>query len=238
MGSYQIQPGDTLDSIARRYQTSVRDLVRLNQIENPHQIWAGDSLSLPHDRLDLQVSRRQDARYQVTDEPLPASGQDVQALAGILKGERLKPRSSFLKGMLPAALAIQARYGLPAPVILAQAALESNWGHAAIGTYNVFGIKGSGSLGSLPVRTHEFVRGRRIAVDAPFAHYASYEEAFEAYARTLQRPVFKHALAEKHDPVRFARALQGTYATDPHYASRLISVMRTEGMLTSRRTKV
>lgn len=44
---YTIQSGDTLSSIARRYNTTVDELVRLNNIQNPNRIYAGETLLIP-----------------------------------------------------------------------------------------------------------------------------------------------------------------------------------------------
>lgn len=41
---YRIQRGDTLSSIARRYGTTVNNLVRLNNIKNPNLIYAGTNI--------------------------------------------------------------------------------------------------------------------------------------------------------------------------------------------------
>ena len=44
---YKIQRGDTLAGIARRYETSINELVRINNIQNPNLIYAGDLLLIP-----------------------------------------------------------------------------------------------------------------------------------------------------------------------------------------------
>ncbi len=44
---YTVQPGDTLFSIARRYNTTVSDLVATNQIANPNLILVGQLLNIP-----------------------------------------------------------------------------------------------------------------------------------------------------------------------------------------------
>lgn len=239
--TYQIQKGDTLDQIAKRYNTSIRTLMRLNRIENPHEILAGATLKLPADSLQLSAAAKQQSPFRVdreaaradalirsTDKPRRAAAADVQHLASVIHDKQRQPRSPFLRSMMPAAERIEAKYGLPAEVIVAQAALESNWGKSAIGTYNVFGIKGEGSLGSVRVSTREHGRKGWHRVNANFARYASFDEAFEAYARTIHNGYYDRALANKSDPVRYARALQGVYATDPSYASKLISIMKKE----------
>ena len=47
MTSYTIRSGDTLGSIASRYQTSVAALARANNIANPNVIFAGRTLQIP-----------------------------------------------------------------------------------------------------------------------------------------------------------------------------------------------
>ena len=46
-GSYVIQPGDTLSSIAKRHGTSEKRLMEANGIADPRKIAAGKSLTLP-----------------------------------------------------------------------------------------------------------------------------------------------------------------------------------------------
>lgn len=49
--AYVVQRGDTVFSISRRFQMSVEDLVRLNQLENPDHIEAGQTLRIKSDTL-------------------------------------------------------------------------------------------------------------------------------------------------------------------------------------------
>ena len=45
---YTIQTGDTLWGIARRYKTSVEDLIRINDLRTPNLIYAGQILKIPN----------------------------------------------------------------------------------------------------------------------------------------------------------------------------------------------
>lgn len=47
--TYTVQPGDTLWSIARRYQTTIQSLVNLNHIPDPNLIYPGQVLLIPSD---------------------------------------------------------------------------------------------------------------------------------------------------------------------------------------------
>ncbi len=45
--TYRVQRGDTLSEIARRYQVSVRELMRMNGIRNPRRLQPGQRLKIP-----------------------------------------------------------------------------------------------------------------------------------------------------------------------------------------------
>ena len=45
--TYRIKRGDTLSAIAQRFDTTVRALVRLNDIDDPHAIRAGQRIEIP-----------------------------------------------------------------------------------------------------------------------------------------------------------------------------------------------
>ncbi|CAG9179553.1 flagellar assembly peptidoglycan hydrolase FlgJ [Cupriavidus respiraculi] len=134
----------------------------------------------------------------------------------------------------PAAAASQAT-GVPARLILGQAALESGWGKREIThpdgstTHNVFGIKaGANWKGpTAEITTTEYIDGQPQKVRARFRAYGSYEEAFHDYARLLANnpryaPVLSAGSADEA-----ARGLQRAgYATDPEYGEKLVRIMR------------
>jgi flagellum-specific peptidoglycan hydrolase FlgJ len=121
---------------------------------------------------------------------------------------------------------IAARAGIPVEVILAQSALESNWGRA-VKANAYFGIKGKSSAGeSTRFSTHEVtLSGQRISEIDEFRAYTSYLEAAADYASLIQRK-YPTAFAYSKDPEKFAEAVarQG-YATDPQYAKKLKSII-------------
>lgn len=121
---------------------------------------------------------------------------------------------------------ISARTGIPAEVILAQSALESNWGRT-VKDNAYFGIKGKSPSGkSTTFATHEVtLAGQRVGEIDEFRAYANYAEAADDYGSLIQRR-FAGAFAYRKDPEKFAEAVarQG-YATDPHYAAKLKSII-------------
>ncbi|WP_445005320.1 flagellar assembly peptidoglycan hydrolase FlgJ [Halomonas mongoliensis] len=143
---------------------------------------------------------------------------------------------AFLNKLAAPAAAASRRTGVPAELILAQAALETGWGRHEIATadghnsHNLFGIK-AGSRWQGPtteVVTHEYLDGRRTRVTDSFRVYDSFEEAFTDYARLIGENPRYAGVASAATPEQAARALQsGGYATDPAYADKLIAVMGT-----------
>jgi flagellum-specific peptidoglycan hydrolase FlgJ len=120
---------------------------------------------------------------------------------------------------------VSARTGIPAAVILAQSALESNWGRAVKGN-DYFGLqqrlqrKKAASTANLALA----VNGVPVAT-GNVRLYPSYAEAASDYA-TLLLNEFPTALAYRFNPEEFAEILarQG-YSPDPQYASKLCSII-------------
>lgn len=139
-------------------------------------------------------------------------------------------QSSFVDRMLPAALSAQRATGIPAPYMVAQAALETGWGRSeprrADGTasFNIFGIKAGADWQGPTVesRTTEVIMGVAQTRVERFRAYGSHEEAFADYANIMMRSPRYATVREARDPAGFARALQlAGYATDPQYAAKL-----------------
>lgn len=146
------------------------------------------------------------------------------------------PVRDFVNRMAPAAEAVSTRTGIPADLMVAQAALETGWGRYRITTdtgadsHNLFGIKaGDRWQGeTTSVLTHEYIDGRRVQVEQRFRVYDSPEAAFDDYARLLSESPRYRGVTAAGSAEQAAQALQaGGYATDPDYASKLIAVIKT-----------
>ncbi|TCV95547.1 flagellar assembly peptidoglycan hydrolase FlgJ [Biostraticola tofi] len=124
--------------------------------------------------------------------------------------------------------------GLPYHLIMAQAALESGWGTREIQTsdgkpsHNLFGIKAGESWKgeSTTITTTEYFEGIARKVTATFRVYASYADALRDYTGLLvNNPRYRQVAAVK-TPEQGAHALQAAgYATDPHYAQKLVNII-------------
>ncbi|WP_447741793.1 flagellar assembly peptidoglycan hydrolase FlgJ [Variovorax boronicumulans] len=165
--------------------------------------------------------------YQMKSGPAPAANASLQGQV-----------DAFVDRMGASAQAASAASGVPAPLILAQAALESGWGKREIraddGTqsFNLFGIKADKGWKGATVETTttEYIDGEPQKVRAKFRAYASYEEAFTDYARFITRnPRYANVLATA-DPAQAAHGLQRAgYATDPRYGEKLVRIMQKFG---------
>ena len=69
---YNIEYGDTLGGIAKRFGTTVEDLSRINKIDNPNLIYAGNKLRISDSQQGLEQPSREEVR--------PRSGISVGSL--------------------------------------------------------------------------------------------------------------------------------------------------------------
>ena len=141
---------------------------------------------------------------------------------------------TFVSKMSEAAKFAANESGVPAKLILSQAALESGWGRREImredGTtsHNLFGIKAtSGWKGEVVnIMTTEYEGGVARKVMQPFRAYDSYAESFADYARLIgQNKRYSEVVGAPSAEVAAHRIQAAGYATDPAYAEKLISIM-------------
>ncbi|MEM5338646.1 flagellar assembly peptidoglycan hydrolase FlgJ [Paraburkholderia azotifigens] len=143
---------------------------------------------------------------------------------------------AFVDKLAAPAQAASAATGIPARFIIGQAALESGWGKREIKksdgstSHNIFGIKATDDWNGKTVATvtTEYVNGRPQRVVEKFRAYDSYEEAMTDYASFLKsNPRYAQVINSSRDVNGFAQGMQRAgYATDPHYAKKLISIMQ------------
>ena len=144
-------------------------------------------------------------------------------------GSGTRSQQAFIDEVAPGAIEAQHTYGVPAAVTIAQAIDESGWGQSQLAAqdHNLFGIKGTGPAGSVPLPTQEYVNGQPVNTSASFRVYHDAAESIADHGRLLaQSGYYQQAMAVRHNADKFAAALTGVYATDPNYGSNLISLMR------------
>ena len=143
-------------------------------------------------------------------------------------------RASFVSQVWPEAEQAAQQLGVHPLGLVAQAALESNWGQSVPrsanggSSNNLFGIKAGSSWGGAAVtaRTHEYTSGIPAPTSASFRAYANPGESFQDYVALLStNPRFSAALGSGASVPAFASALQRAgYATDPDYANKVTAV--------------
>jgi flagellum-specific peptidoglycan hydrolase FlgJ len=127
-----------------------------------------------------------------------------------------------------AARAGQKKWGIPASVTLAQWAQESAWGsRMPAGSNNPFGMKALPGQPFVNAPTWEVYKGKRVQIIAAFRKFDSLTDAFDAHDKLLATgSPYAHARSVLPDPIAFAHALTGVYATDPHYGDALEAIIR------------
>ncbi|MCY9806312.1 glucosaminidase domain-containing protein [Lentilactobacillus senioris] len=112
-------------------------------------------------------------------------------------------------------------------IVVAQAILESSWGDSDLyrNANNPFGIMGSYHGQSIRYDTAEVISGKRITVKAAFRKYPSLLAAINDHNRLLAQQFINQSNVLSYRKV--AKLLQQNgYATDPHYAKKLIQIIR------------
>lgn len=140
----------------------------------------------------------------------------------------------FVAQMAEPARQAAEKSGIPAKLILSQAALESGWGRREIrgedgsNSHNLFGIKATSSWKGkvVNIMTTEYVNGEPKKMMQPFRAYNSYAESFTDYARLIsQAERYSEVMTAPDAKAAAVRIQEAGYATDPAYADKLISIM-------------
>ncbi len=199
--------------------------------ENPAPNDANVVIANPGDQEEVGTAPAANTGNNGGGNNTPAAASAAEAALANYQGGRLAP-AEFARLFGPVAREASRTSGVPASIIIAQAALETGWGSSAIGdAKNLFGIKGTGPAGSITVPTREYINGRFVTIQDSFRKYNSWQESIEDHGRLLQNSRYAPAMAVRNNPEEFARQLQRCgYATDPEYASKLISIMRSNNL--------
>jgi peptidoglycan hydrolase FlgJ len=154
-------------------------------------------------------------------------------------------RADFVRSLWPQAQQAARQLGVQPLSVVAQAALESNWGQSTprgssgAASNNLFGIKAGGNWAGPSVTsvTQEFAQDNRSTlVPGTFRAYPSTAGSVQDYVSLLSNnPRYHAALESGGDVGAFAAALQKAgYATDPDYARKVTDVARQIAALMTR----
>lgn len=202
---YEVQPGDTLFSSAYSFGKGVREVADSNGLANPHVIHPGQLLVIEGSTNELA---------EVKDNLSPAG---------------------FIETVGDYAHHIAADHGLYASVMVAQAALESNYGKSTLAAppaHNLFGIKGAQGDDTVVMSTTEFENGQWTSPDERFKKYPNYGASMSDNAQLLRNGnswdanFYAGAWIENTENHQEATAsLEGRYATDPTYDTKLDNII-------------
>ncbi|MFA4815311.1 MAG: glucosaminidase domain-containing protein [Candidatus Gracilibacteria bacterium] len=130
---------------------------------------------------------------------------------------------------------VQAKFGIPYKVVVAQACLESGFGQSGLTqrALNCFGYKtGSSKVPYITMETTEFRNGVEGKENANFRSYASLRDSFMDYGKLISTQ-YRKAFDYKDDPKRFLEeVIKAGYATDPdkNYVAKAERTIATYGL--------
>lgn len=142
--------------------------------------------------------------------------------------------ADFVKNLWESAKVAATTLGADPKLLLAQAALETNWGKSIISqadgksTNNLFNIKADAKwldeVGTL--NTVEEKDGILVKEQSKFRAYDSFQTSFMDYTHFLQNNSrYSEALSNAEDPEKFMLSLQkASYATDQHYSEKVMGI--------------
>jgi flagellar protein FlgJ len=154
---------------------------------------------------------------------------------------------NFIKTYYPFALKVEKKTGISAIAIMAQAALESGWGERAIGNM-MFGVKDTDGINGNEqlLTTTEYSKASTLKfpiilsikkqlnglykylIKDYFRKYNTPEQSFLDHANFfIKNKRYSKALLAKGDTMKFIDEIaKAGYATDPKYADKLKSIVR------------
>lgn len=92
---------------------------------------------------------------------------------------------------------------------------------------NLFGIKGSGTAGTVNMQTGEHLNGRDVTINAGFAKNATLEDSFQQHKNLLNKSRYSKVVSSQSFEQAAQEVRAAGYATDPSYTQKLISTYNT-----------
>ncbi len=164
---------------------------------------------------------------------------DFAELAQIERAnQRWQQPHNFIADIWPEAQRAAQSLGVSPGLLVAQSALETGWGRHTLkfddgrNSYNLFGIKaGNDWQGpALGRASLEFRSGALHSEVSRFRAYATPGDSLADYVDFIQsNPRYRQALSSAGNDEAYIRAIQDAgYATDPHYADKVVGILRGE----------
>ncbi|PUA26388.1 MAG: flagellar rod assembly protein/muramidase FlgJ [Cellvibrio sp. 79] len=149
-------------------------------------------------------------------------------------------QENFVLMLKPHAEKAAAELNISPDVLIAQVALETGWGKHVIhdqkgnNSFNLFNIKAAGGWqgDKVNISTLEYRDGIAANEKADFRKYNDYAQSFSDYVNLMKNsPRYQDALEAGKNSSAYAEALQSAgYATDPHYAKKIKSLLNSDAI--------
>lgn len=162
----------------------------------------------------------------------------AQPVVAQTKTEHFATPKEFIHKLTGFAKQAAQMIGVHPAVLLAQAALETDWGKKIIAhnkggtSYNLFNIKSDPNWrkDTSTTATLEQKNGVIVKQHASFKNYDSFHESFMDYVNLISKnPRYQKAMASANEPKAYAQALQEAgYATDSNYANKIMNIMKSQ----------
>lgn len=157
---------------------------------------------------------------KVSTKPLPTSKEETPVVENKESTPvNIKSKDEFIKTMTPAfenalkAKGLDTKY---AKYLVAQSALESNWGKSQSGKFNFGGIKGKGTIR----KTREVINGKSIHINDSFRDFKDINDYANYHVSLLNNKRYQAFSGGDF----IDRVVKGGYATDPNYKRALSNV--------------
>ena len=228
---------ETEDNSEVTLQESDHELLTLNTIMQEILVLiSGNEMEEEATEIEQPVTTMETARAAVADEEPELTAEEEKALAFAEWKSNLPlydsetPQTDFIEKIAPAAVLIANAQGIYPSVMIAQAALESSWGQSGLAeSYNnLMGTKGNVDGKSVTVRTREVQNGESVYINAGFTIYDSWGHSLFHYGSLMKNGLswspeyYSGTWLENTESYQDATAwLQGRYASDTSYASKL-----------------
>lgn len=203
--------------------------------------------SVPMDELVMPNNHSQEMLTLEKNLPMMELNKQDKAITSVSSNEQtqipqFKDQKSFIQTLMPYAKKVAKVLGITPEVLIAQSALETGWGKKIITTmnnqssFNLFNIKVNNNWvgDSVAKESIEIEQGIAVKRSSNFRSYSSLQESFLDYQDfILNNERYTEALKQGANASAYIKELQQAgYATDPGYAQKINSIMKSEEFTT------
>lgn len=212
---YLVKNGDTYEGIAQDlyHKHYIRDISAF--LEKQSELNTGTNLQAQENLIQ--------GNYAISP-----SMNTTELVKAFQKVNSKKSKELFFESIYPIAQKAGQENTIFTSLIMAHAALESNYGvsELAYKYNNYFGIKASKDQKKINLPTKEIENGQEVTKNADFRYFDSMQESFLTYAQLLSKPQFKD-VANADNSINAAKNLyKDHYATDPQLGDKIVAIIK------------